>query len=415
MKSIFLALSVTLALPSFRMPSLSGASIEKKQPAATERSNPNDPGWPRQVMRDGNRLVYYQPQVDEWKDLREIKARMAFVFTPKERKSAVGVEELSGDTETDLENRTVRITNIKAEAVRFPSYYYSPYFYPGPVPYYRPYYATYGVSAAYHPYNGAYAIGGYAYGPYNAAGRAAWYNPATGAYGRAYTTQYPYGGRTSAWGYNPSTNTSWTTQQGHGYYAQWGSSTITRGGDTYQTGHVVTNYGSSTVAKGPNNLYAGHDGNVYKRDDNGSWSKYDNGQWQPVNAPSSNNPNKLNSQGGQNNLSSTNSASPNSQGKRQGRSSATTRGAESGQSKTIADKEFAGGTENQGGQVASRQSSNELTSGLDRDASARKRGSQNVNLQQNSQKRNSNLQRSTRAKRSESQRRSRREGTRRRD
>ena len=121
MKSIFLVLSIALAAPSFWMPSLYGAPVEKKQPATTERSSPNDPGWPRQVMRDGNRLVYYQPQVDEWKDLREIKARMAFVLTPKEGKSAVGVEELSGDTATDLENRTVRITNIKAEAVRFPS------------------------------------------------------------------------------------------------------------------------------------------------------------------------------------------------------------------------------------------------------------------------------------------------------
>jgi hypothetical protein len=159
-------------------------------------------------------------------------------------------------------------------------YYYPPYVYPGPVPIYRPYYATYGVSAVYYPNAGTYAIGGYAYGPY--AGRAAWYNPSIGAYGRAYTQQYPYGGRTSAWGYNPSTGTSWTTQQGHGYYAQWGTSTVTRGDQTIQTGHVVTNYGSTGVVKGQDNLYAGHDGNVYKRDDNGDWSKWDNGQWNPV-------------------------------------------------------------------------------------------------------------------------------------
>jgi hypothetical protein len=131
-------------------------------------------------------------------NLRNIKARIAFVLTPKDGKPAV--------------------------------------------PYYRPYYATYGVAATYFPSNGTYAVGGYAYGPYNAAGRAAW-------------------------------------------YTQWGSSTIARGGDTYQTGHVVSNYGSTAVAKGPNNLYAGHDGNVYKRDDNGNWSKYDNGQWQPVTPP----------------------------------------------------------------------------------------------------------------------------------
>src|SRR5260221_12513120 len=61
-------------------------------------------------------------------------------------------------------------------------------------------------------------------------------------------------------------NTSWTTQQGRGYYAQWGTSTVTRGDQTIQASHVVTNYGSTGVVKGQNNLYAGHDGNVYKRD-----------------------------------------------------------------------------------------------------------------------------------------------------
>jgi hypothetical protein len=43
------------------------------------------------------------------------------------------------------------------------------------------------VSAVYYRNAGTYAVGGYAYGPYSAAGRAAWYNPTTGAYGRVYT------------------------------------------------------------------------------------------------------------------------------------------------------------------------------------------------------------------------------------
>ena len=176
-------------------------------------------------------------------------------------------------------------------------YYYPPYIYTGAVPVYRPYYATYGVAAGYYPNAGVYAIGGYAYGPYASAGRAAWYNPATGGYGRVYTQQPPYGGRTSAWGYNPRTDTAWTTQQGHNSYAQWGKSTVTRGGETYQAGHVVTQHGSTAVAKGPDNLYAAHDGNVYKRDDNGNWSKWDDGGWQPVNPPTTNRSNQnLNAQ-----------------------------------------------------------------------------------------------------------------------
>jgi hypothetical protein len=227
-------------------------------------------------------------------------------------------------------------------------YYYPPYVYTaGPIPVYRPYYATYGVAAAYYPQAGVYALGGYAYGPYASAGRAAWYNPSTGAYGRAYTAQSPYGGRTYAWGYNPSTGTSWTTQQGHGYYAQWGSSTVTRGGETYQAGHVSTKYGNTGVVKGPDNLYAGHDGNVYKRDDNGDWSKWENGGWQPVNTQSSQNEKSKNAS--QRNASSQKNRSGDLGGKGQG--------------------------------------SNDFTKSLDREASARQKGSQNANLQQSSQER----------------------------
>jgi hypothetical protein len=250
-------------------------------------------------------------------------------------------------------------------------YYYPPYVYWGPVPVYRPYYATYGVSAVYYPYAGTYAVGGYAYGPYGAAGRAAWYNPSTGAYGRVYTQQYPYGGRTSAWGYNPSTNSSWTTQQGRGYYAQWGTSTITRGDQTIQAGHVVTNYGSTGVVKGQDNLYAAHDGNVYKRNDNGDWSKWNNGQWQPVNPPSRS---SGSNQSAQNNLSS-----QNQQTNRKGRGEngvatpGTTRAKPSPRNAQAKAERPLDKT---------RQSSDELTNSLNREASGRQRGAQNANAQQ---------------------------------
>ena len=251
-------------------------------------------------------------------------------------------------------------------------YYYPPYVYPAPVPIYYPYYATYGVAANYYPATGFYGVGGYAYGPYGGAGTAAWYNPSTGAYGRAYTNQYPYGGRTSAWGYNPSTNTSWTTQQGHNYYSQWGTSTVERGGETYQAGHVVTPYGSTGVAKGPNNLYAAHDGNVYKRDDSGNWSKYENGGWQPVTPPSKGStptqPSTLGAQnkptgspGGTNqpqNLGSSGGSKPTAQNERQNRPAKRSTG---------------GGTQ---------QPSDELTNGLDREATARKQGSERANQYQ---------------------------------
>ncbi len=278
-------------------------------------------------------------------------------------------------------------TGASAALVWGTGYYYPPYVYPGPVPVYRPYYATYGVAASYHPYSGVYSVGGYAYGPYASAGRAAWYNPQTGGYGRAYTTQSPYGGRTSAWGYNPSTDTAWNTQQGHGSYAQWGTSTMTRGSETYQAGHVVTNNGSTAVAKGPNNVYAGHDGNVYKKDDNGDWSKWDNGGWQPVNTQG--NLSSQNKQDGRQNTKgeTNNQPTANTQknaDNRKGRNAedqATTADQKSKQTSRQQNNGTAEGKRtNAGGSKA--EGSNEVTSSLDQEASARQRGTQNANLQQ---------------------------------
>jgi hypothetical protein len=291
-------------------------------------------------------------------------------------------------------------------------YYYPPYVYAAPVPIYHPYYATYGVAAAYYPYNGVYAVGGYAYGPYASAGSAAWYNPSTGGYGRAYTQQNPYGGRTSAWGYNPSTDTAWNTQQGHGYYSQWGTSTVTRGDQTIQTGHVVTNYGSTAVAKGQNNLYAGHDGNAYKRDDNGNWSKWDNGGWQPVNPPSGNNgstgQNNLSSQNQQNNRKNSGTqpnASPASGGqKRTSNQAEAKQGNNRVNQSTNPTTESPKGDRQQGNTSSgskqnaserSKQSSDDLTGSLNREASARQRGSENVNYRQKSEQKTSRNSRSS--------------------
>ena len=98
-----------------------GYAANNKAVAKPTEPKPLDPGWPRDITRNGVRLVYYQPQVDEWKNLRELRARFAFVLTPKDGKPAVGIEEVRGDTVADLEHRTVLITNIEIVAIRFPS------------------------------------------------------------------------------------------------------------------------------------------------------------------------------------------------------------------------------------------------------------------------------------------------------
>src|SRR5437899_9861288 len=65
---------------------------QKKAPPA------QDPGWPRQIVKDGATLVYYQPQLDDWKDYKEIFARVAFSLTPSGGKEAVGVASFQANT-----------------------------------------------------------------------------------------------------------------------------------------------------------------------------------------------------------------------------------------------------------------------------------------------------------------------------
>ena len=89
--------------------------------AVTTAGIAQDPGWPRQRTENGNILVMYQPQVDDWKDFKDLEWRMAVSLTPAGGKAAVGVVALKGDTEVDHENEMVSITNLKITKTNFPS------------------------------------------------------------------------------------------------------------------------------------------------------------------------------------------------------------------------------------------------------------------------------------------------------
>lgn len=182
-------------------------------------------------------------------------------------------------------------------------YYYPPYFYypPGAYPVYYPYAATYGAVPYYNTRTGAYGYAQGAYGPYGGFARAASYNPYTGTYARAGSVYGPYGSRSAGQAYNPYTGTYAATRQGSSPYAQWGASTVSRGGQTAYTQHYSTaqgtvaraetttggravagkgEYGTSFAGKtSTGDLYAGKDGNVYRNTGSG-WEKYGgNGNW----------------------------------------------------------------------------------------------------------------------------------------
>ena len=190
-------------------------------------------------------------------------------------------------------------------------YYYPPYVavYPGyryPVYYPTPY--TYGTMAHYYSPTGAYGVSQTAYGPYGSATRTASYNPYTGTYARTASVSTPYGSAAAGRAYNPYTGASAATRQGSNAYASWGSSVVSKGGQSAYTQHYSSaqgtvgsvqtssggkavgasgKYGTTTAAKtGSGDLYAGHDGNVYKNTGSG-WQKYDSGSWNRVQTPTS--------------------------------------------------------------------------------------------------------------------------------
>jgi hypothetical protein len=187
-------------------------------------------------------------------------------------------------------------------------YYYPPYYaYPAyGYPAYYPYPVTYGAVPYYNSATGAYGVSQTAYGPYGSATRTASYNPYTGTYARTASATTSYGSAALGQAYNPYTGTYAATKQGSNAYAQWGSSVVSKGGETAYTQHystsqgtvgsvqtssggkaagVTTASGSTAVGKtASGNMYAGHDGNVYKNTGSG-WEKYDNGSWNPVQKP----------------------------------------------------------------------------------------------------------------------------------
>lgn len=115
---------------------LAGAVAQQAQPGAAPKSTKQpgsaakqtgagqptkDIGWPREITKNGTTLIYYQPQIDEWKDYKELLCRVAFSLQPQGGKQALGVASLQAGTLVDKDNRTAYIRDIQVTSVRFPS------------------------------------------------------------------------------------------------------------------------------------------------------------------------------------------------------------------------------------------------------------------------------------------------------
>ncbi|MGB8839333.1 MAG: hypothetical protein WCC67_21480 [Candidatus Acidiferrales bacterium] len=80
-----------------------------------------DQGWPREKSNASGSIIYYQPQLDEWKDFKLVEARMAVSIRPKDGQPTVGVIYVQATTDANTETRNVLMSNVQITATKFPS------------------------------------------------------------------------------------------------------------------------------------------------------------------------------------------------------------------------------------------------------------------------------------------------------
>jgi Protein of unknown function (DUF3300) len=102
--------------------------------------------------------------------------------------------------------------------------------------------AYYGNSAW---HGGYYGSSGSVYGPNGAAHYSSGYNPSTGTYARGGTVSNGYGSQSVGQAYNPRTGAYGTTQQGSNANGSWGSSTVSKNGNTAYSQHQTTSQGTT--------------------------------------------------------------------------------------------------------------------------------------------------------------------------
>ena len=150
----------------------------------------------------------------------------------------------------------------------------------------------YGNSAWHGGYYGSSAS---AYGPYGSAHASSGYNPSTGTYARGASTSTAYGKQAVGQAYNPNTGAYAATHQASNASGSYGSSVVSKNGNTAYTQHQTTAQGSvgtvqtSAGGKGAaasgaygnsgavgqtanGNKYAAANGNVYKNTGSG-WNQ----------------------------------------------------------------------------------------------------------------------------------------------
>ncbi len=104
-------LVVTMLLLALLFPFTSSSNAQQDKAA--------DPGWPRVMEKNGNRLTVFQPQVDSWKDYANIQFRCAIAVKGSGAKDEkFGVLEVEADTVVDYRSREVTAHPVQRD-IRF--------------------------------------------------------------------------------------------------------------------------------------------------------------------------------------------------------------------------------------------------------------------------------------------------------
>ena len=178
--------------------------------------------------------------------------------------------------------------------------------------------------------------------------------------------QGPYGSRSAAGFYNPSTGTAGVTRQGSGPYGQWGSSTVNRGSDTIHTSHIKGSEGGMAHFSGPNNS-----GTIAKA----GGKRLCRQRWQCLQARLRRKLDAgVNGANTKTKTAAQNKAAVQNANARQTRATASPRQPTAGQTPAAANR---AGNVNQRPSTAQRPSGDTLN-GLNREAAARQRGTQNA-------------------------------------
>jgi Protein of unknown function (DUF3300) len=94
-------------------------------------------------------------------------------------------------------------------------------------------------------HGGYYGKSASLYGPYGSAHASSGYNPSTGTYARGATVSNGYGSQSVGQAYNPKTGAYGQTQQGSNANGSWGSSTVSKNGNTAYSQHQTTSQGTT--------------------------------------------------------------------------------------------------------------------------------------------------------------------------